>query len=83
VGTPDLQRYSVKRTWSRSPQDWLRSNFRHYALREIGAVQIESEWTARDREGNLLLGGLKEQESPNEDSGQNDDYAHRDNHGRY
>ena len=30
--------------------DWRWSSFRHYAFREIGAVQIESEWTARDRE---------------------------------
>jgi hypothetical protein len=26
------------------------SSFRQYALREIGIVEIESEWTARDRE---------------------------------
>jgi hypothetical protein len=24
------------------------SSFRHYALREIGIVEIESEWTARE-----------------------------------
>jgi hypothetical protein len=26
------------------------SSFRHYALREIGMVEIESPWTAQDRE---------------------------------
>ena len=29
---------------------WQWSSYRHYALREIGTVEIESEWTARDRE---------------------------------
>lgn len=29
-------------------QRWV--SFRHYALREFGIVEIESEWTARDRE---------------------------------
>jgi hypothetical protein len=32
------------------PEDWAWSSFRHYALREKGVVEIESEWTARDRE---------------------------------
>ena len=32
------------------PEDWRWSSFRHYALREKGVVEIESEWTARDRE---------------------------------
>jgi hypothetical protein len=30
--------------------DWRWSSFRHYALREKGVVEIESEWTAWDRE---------------------------------
>ena len=30
--------------------DWKWSSFRHYALREVGVVEIESEWTDRDRE---------------------------------
>jgi putative transposase len=29
---------------------WKWSSYRHYALREVGVVEIESEWTARDRE---------------------------------
>lgn len=32
------------------PEEWPWSSFRHYALREKGVVEIESEWTARDRE---------------------------------
>jgi len=32
------------------PGDWRWSSFRHHALREKAVVEIESEWTARDRE---------------------------------
>jgi putative transposase len=31
------------------PEDWPWSSFRHYALRELGVVEIESDWTARLR----------------------------------
>jgi putative transposase len=31
-------------------EDWKWSSFRRYAFRERGVVEIESEWTARDRE---------------------------------
>ena len=40
----------VKRGLVNNPADWRWSSFRHYALREVGVVEIESEWTARDRE---------------------------------
>ena len=29
--------------------DWRWSSFRHYAFREMGIVEVESEWTAVDR----------------------------------
>jgi REP-associated tyrosine transposase len=45
-----LHRNPVKRGLVRAPEEWKWSSFRHYALREIGVVEIESEWTARDRE---------------------------------
>ncbi len=45
-----LHRNPVKRGLVQDPGDWKWSSFRHYALREIGVVEIESEWTARDRE---------------------------------
>lgn len=45
-----LHRNPVKRGLVAEPGDWKWSSFRHYALREIGIVEIESEWTARDRE---------------------------------
>ena len=32
------------------PEDWPWSSFRHYAMGEVGPVEIESEWTALRRE---------------------------------
>jgi hypothetical protein len=40
----------VKRELVKEAGDWKSSSFRHYAFREMGVVEIESEWTARDRE---------------------------------
>lgn len=45
-----LHRNPVKRGLVKEPEDWKWSSFRHYALRERGVVEIESEWTAQDRE---------------------------------
>jgi putative transposase len=45
-----IHRNPVKAGWCERPEDWHWSSFRHYALREKGVVEIESEWTARDRE---------------------------------
>jgi putative transposase len=45
-----LHRNPVKRGLVNEPAAWKWSSFRHYALREVGVVEIESEWTARDRE---------------------------------
>jgi putative transposase len=45
-----LHRNPVKRGLVKEPADWKWSSFRHYALQERGVVEIESEWTARDRE---------------------------------
>ena len=41
---------SVKRGLVSNLEDWKWSNYRHYRFREIAIVEIESEWTARDRE---------------------------------
>jgi putative transposase len=49
-----LHRNPVKRGLVQNPEDWKWSSFRHYALREVGVVEIESEWTARDRELKML-----------------------------
>jgi putative transposase len=45
-----LHRNPVKRGLVLDPAEWKWSSYRHYALRESGMVEIESEWTARDRE---------------------------------
>jgi hypothetical protein len=45
-----LHRNPVTRSLAKEPGDWKWRSFRHYALRVIEVVEIESEWTARDRE---------------------------------
>ena len=45
-----LHRNPVKRGLVKEPADWKWSSFRHYAWREIGPVEIESEWTENERE---------------------------------
>ncbi|HWR17854.1 MAG TPA: transposase, partial [Terriglobales bacterium] len=40
----------VKRGLVKAADDWKWSSFRHYAFRQVGVVEIESEWAARDRE---------------------------------
>lgn len=51
-----LHRNPVKRGLASDPAEWRWSSFRHYALREVGVVEIESQWTARDREGQQVGG---------------------------
>jgi putative transposase len=45
-----VHRNPVKRGLVASPEDWRWSSFRHYVTGEDGAVEIESQWTARKRE---------------------------------
>ena len=45
-----MHRNPVKRGLVERPEDWLWSSFRHYASGVEGAIQIESQWTARKRE---------------------------------
>ncbi|HEX6501909.1 MAG TPA: transposase [Terriglobales bacterium] len=52
-----IHRNPVKRGLVMNAEDWKWSSFRHYALREKGVVEIESEWTARDREKQAMGGG--------------------------
>ena len=52
-----LHRNPVTRGLVNEAADWKWSSFRHYAFRELGVVEIESEWTARDREMKVS-GGL-------------------------
>ena len=46
----------VKRGLVVAAQYWRWSSFRHYAFSEKGVVEIESEWTARERERRALGG---------------------------
>jgi len=48
-----MHRNPVKRGLVQKPEQWPWSSFRHYATREVGAVEIESQWTAFQR-GNQL-----------------------------
>ena len=45
-----LHRNPVVRGLVKEPAEWKWSSYRHYALREKGTVEIESAWTATDRE---------------------------------
>jgi len=45
-----IHRNPVRRGLAERPEDWLWSSFRHYASGVEGAVEIESQWTARKRE---------------------------------
>ena len=51
-----LHRNPVQRGLVQDAADWKWGSFRHYALREVGIVEIESEWTTRDREQKSLGG---------------------------
>lgn len=44
-----IHRNPVKRGLCVRPEDWEWSSFRHYATGEIRLIEIESEWTAKDR----------------------------------
>jgi putative transposase len=45
-----IHRNPVKRGLVKEAELWKWSSYRHYATHEVGPVEIESEWTARDRE---------------------------------
>ena len=45
-----IHRNPVKRGLVVRPEDWAWSSFRHYLSGDPGAVEIESQWTARKRE---------------------------------
>jgi putative transposase len=51
-----IHRNPVVRGLVARPEDYRWSSFNHYAIGELGPVEIESEWTARRRErANALL----------------------------
>ena len=53
-----MHRNPVVRGLVEKPEDWRWSTFRHYALGEVGIVEIESEWTGRKREREVKVMGL-------------------------
>jgi putative transposase len=54
-----IHRNPVKRGLVERPEEWEWSSFRHYASGETGAVEIESQWTARIRERAGIFPTLK------------------------
>lgn len=52
-----MHRNPVVRGLVPRPEDWPWSSFRHYAMGEIGPVEIESEWTALRREREVHVMG--------------------------
>ena len=48
-----IHRNPVRRGLVAKPEDWSWSTFRHYATGLMGSVEIESEWTAKQRGGKL------------------------------
>lgn len=59
-----LHRNPVNRGLVAKPEDWAWSSFRHYVTGVEGAVEIESEWTARRRERMGLPLRLKPRATP-------------------
>ncbi|MFY9852713.1 MAG: transposase, partial [Terracidiphilus sp.] len=49
-----MHRNPVIRGLVETPEDWPWSSFVHYATGAVGAVEIESEWTAQRREANQM-----------------------------
>jgi putative transposase len=54
-----MHRNPVKRGLVEKPEDWKWSSYSHYLTGIEGAVEIESEWTARKREKMGMLPNLK------------------------
>jgi hypothetical protein len=44
-----IHRNPVRRGLVAKPEDWKGSSYRHYQTGMPGTVEIESEWTARER----------------------------------
>jgi len=60
-----MHRNPVKRGLVGSPEDWAWSSFRHHLSGVEGAVEIESQWTARKREKmGLTLQVMRRTEHP-------------------
>ena len=54
-----IHRNPVERGLVARPEDWAWSSFCHYLTGEAGAVEIESQWTARKREQHGIFPTVK------------------------
>jgi putative transposase len=59
-----IHRNPVVRGLVERPEDWQWSSFRHYLTGADGVVEIESQWTARRREGLGIMPTARVRESP-------------------
>jgi putative transposase len=59
-----IHRNPVERGLVKQPEDWQWSSFRHYLTGAEGAVTIESQWTARRREGLGIVLTARVRENP-------------------
>jgi putative transposase len=59
-----IHRNPVERGLVASPEQWEWSSFRHYSTGERGVVEIESQWTAREREKRGEFPKVKIREAP-------------------
>ena len=53
-----IHRNPVSRGLAERPEDWKWSSFAHYATGAEGAVEVESQWTARKRERRGVMSTL-------------------------
>jgi len=59
-----IHRNPVRRGLAERPEDWKWSSFAHYATGVEGAVEIESQWTARKRERQGLVSTFSKAHPP-------------------
>jgi hypothetical protein len=59
-----IHRNPIVRGLVERPEDWLWSSFRHYSTGANGVVEIESQWTARRREGLGIMPMARVHENP-------------------
>ena len=64
-----IHRNPVKRGLVKRPEDWKWSSFAHYATGVEGAVEIESQWTARRRERLRVVPSASQAHPPAKNAG--------------
>ncbi|HET9408095.1 MAG TPA: transposase [Candidatus Sulfotelmatobacter sp.] len=64
-----IHRNPVSRGLAERPEDWKWSSFAHYATGVEGAVEIESQWTARQRERLGVVSAVSKAHPPAQTAG--------------